>query len=435
MNKIPVKLNLKKLLHINQLKIFAGWKTKRFIIVLAGRRFGKSKIFAFFAVITCLLKRNAVVWFITPSYSVGEPSWKTTKHMVKATFPNQDAIIVRETDRTIEFPNGSMIYFKSGDRPDLLRGEGIDLAIIDEMEDLKLDQVWESALLPALMDKKGKAVMGGTPKVNPIFRKMYDEASKGKKDWAAFHFSSWDNPRLDPAEIEMVISNISQKAQQQEIDALFRKDEGNIYKTSYFTERMDILAAQQKKIATIISWDTASIARDDKNIAFSAGIVGWLLDDYRLFVRKVYQEKLQFVDLEHAVKKMAGEFITEQDMVDGKAVIIVEVKSTGKPLMDVLERTSEYRDILFGYNPKSSKDERAEVAAKWCEKGCVVLPYHTAPEAQEKGWLSAFEDQLYDLPNGLYRDMSDAFSQMCDYLANQFQTRLDVINSQKRRFN
>ena len=328
-----------------------------------------------------------------------------------------------------------MIFFKSADRPDLLRGEGIDLAILDEMEDMKLDQVWGSALLPALMDKQGKAIMGGTPKVNPIFRQLYEEAKKGKKGWVAFHFTSYDNPHLKVEEIDLIKENLSEKQIQQEIDAEFRKDEGNIYKTSYFTDRMDVTVASAKRIATIISWDTASLEREDKNVAYSAGIVGWLLDDYRLFIRKAFQKRLQFMDLEYAVKKMAAEFITEQDMVDGKSVIIVEAKSTGKPLLDVLERTSDYKNILFGYNPKSSKDERSEVAAKWCEKGMVVLPYHAAPEALEGDWLNVMEDQLYNLPNGLYRDMSDAFSQMCDYLSNQFQTRLEVLNSQKRRFN
>lgn len=421
MKKIQLKFKLQKILHNAQLQIYAALKDYRFIILLAGRRFGKSRIFCFVAFITALKKSNANIWFVYPSYKVGLPAWRTMKRLVKGVFKNSDAIIIRETARVIEFPNGSYIEFKSADDASSLRGEGLDLVILDEMNDMKLEEVWTSALLPSLMTTGGKALMGGTPKDNPKFAELYYEAEKGKEGWKAFHFTTYDNPMIPREEIELLKANQSEKQFAQEALAQFIKAEGNTFKASWFQTRMDI--GSVKPIATFISWDTASVVSNSS--AYSAGVVGQLLPDYRCLITKVYRKRLEFPELEYAVKKLADEYMS-QNLVG----IIIEYKSSGIAVAQSLKQTSEYADLIYTYNPKGNKEDRANIASKWVEKQCVLLPYHSA-ETDE--WLVPFEQEIFDFPNGIYRDQADSFSQLLDYMSNYFQQRLDILNSQKAR--
>lgn len=57
---------------------------------------------------------------------------------------------------------------------------------------------------------------------------------------------------------------------------------------------------------------------------------------------------------------------------------------------------------------------RAQQAALWCKRGCVLLPR----PSDAAPWLADFERQLFGFPDVEYKDMVDAFSQICIYVEN-----------------
>ncbi len=95
------------------------------------------------------------------------------------------------------------------DRPDTMRGVGLAYVVIDEYADMK-PQVFEQILRPALSDVKGGALFIGTPKGRNHFYELYQMAQRGEdEDWSSFHFTSFDNPLLDPKEIEAAKKSMS----------------------------------------------------------------------------------------------------------------------------------------------------------------------------------------------------------------------------------
>ena len=61
-------------------------------------------------------------------------------------------------------PGGGWLQFKTSEETDSLRGESIDLAIIDEAAHTRdLQNIWELALRPCLLDRKGSAWFISTP--------------------------------------------------------------------------------------------------------------------------------------------------------------------------------------------------------------------------------------------------------------------------------
>lgn len=186
---------------------------------------------------------------------------------------------------------------------------------------------------------------------------------------------------------------------------------GSIFKRGWFEQR-----GRGGGTARYISWDTAASMAD--TAAYSCGIVGELMPDYRLFIREVYRDRLEFPQLEYKVEELASKYKDRRDLHD----IIIEYKSSGVQVVQSLKQTSDVGDYIVMYTPKGDKIARAYEAAKWCEKGMVILP----PPSEDFPWMLDFEEELFKFPNSKYKDQVDAFSQLIDYLSHYLQQGLEA---------
>lgn len=181
---------------------------------------------------------------------------------------------------------------------------------------------------------------------------------------------------------------------------------GFIYKEKWF-ERKDI--DDSSAVAIFHSWDTASSVSDDA--AYSSGVVGYLTKDYRLFIREVYRERLEFPQLANKVEEIGFRYNQSKKL----HAIIIEEKSSGIALIQTIAQTSKstIRKYIKKFKPNADKITRASQAAVWCENGSVILP----PVSEDKfEWLFVFEDELFKFPNSKYKDQSDSFAQLIIYL-------------------
>lgn len=97
----------------------------------------------------------------------------------------------------------------------------------DEFDDWQ-PGLWESVIRPNLMTHKAKAMIGGTPKGK---RNIWQLSRLG--NFKEFHFSSYDNPDLDRAELDELVADAKQKGEDyylQEIMAEYIKPYGVVYK-------------------------------------------------------------------------------------------------------------------------------------------------------------------------------------------------------------
>lgn len=219
-------------LHEKQQEVYDS--EARFKVVTAGRRSGKT----FFAAVMMILKsledyapngrslQNSPVWYIAPTYGQGKDAvWKQLKTLARPL-----AKQIKEKDLTIIMPNDREIVLKGSDNEESLRGPSLGYVVLDEYADMK-PQVFEEIVSPALSDMEGDALFIGTPKGKNHFYKQWMYADKsGDQEWAAFHFTSKDNPLISLKEIESAKRRLSREAFDQEYNASFKTGGGKIFK-------------------------------------------------------------------------------------------------------------------------------------------------------------------------------------------------------------
>lgn len=163
-------------------------------------------------------------------------------------------------------------------------------------------------------------------------------------------------------------------------------------------------------VARWLSLDTAFEESDSS--AYSACLWFDLSPDYRLYLRHAERERLEFLEL----LKFTQENIVRANRDERLRGIIIENMASGKSLIQTLRKTlpPELASMVVSYDPIGDKTQRGRVAAVWCEKGCVLLPY----PHDDCPWLFEFEDELFKVPASTFKDYADAFSQGVDYLSN-----------------
>jgi phage terminase large subunit-like protein len=133
----------------------------------------------------------------------------------------------------ITLVNGAKIYVRGSDRPDTLRGVSLTFLVLDEVADIKAE-TWEKVLRASLSDKKGSALFIGTPKGRNWFFDMYNLGREGEDyDWKSWHFTTKDNPLIDPAEVEAAKKSLSSFAFKQEYEASFDNAGTDCFKESW----------------------------------------------------------------------------------------------------------------------------------------------------------------------------------------------------------
>ena len=194
----------------------------RFRVVACGRRAGKTYLGAIIAIETAL--RGKDVWWIAPTYEIGLIGLHTIKRLAAPV-----GFTENRTRRLIQFSKG-FIQVKSADKPDNLRGAGLDLAIFDEAA-LMPPEIWNEILRPTLMDRQGQALFLSTPKGLNWFHEIFRKGLEGESDWASFNFPTSTNiflPKIE-AEIEAAKAAMPDVLFKQEILAEFIDDVGGVF--------------------------------------------------------------------------------------------------------------------------------------------------------------------------------------------------------------
>ena len=166
----------------------------RFRVMMCGRRFGKSLISQNISIENGLA--NKKVAYITPTYQLGKTFFQEICKILPEKIYKKN-----ETDLTINFITGGQIRFFTGERLDALRGLKFHLVIIDEASYIaNLEDGWLNSIRPTLTDYKGLAIFLSTPRGKNFFYSLYMKG--GEPDWESFKFTTYDNPHIDPSEID-----------------------------------------------------------------------------------------------------------------------------------------------------------------------------------------------------------------------------------------
>lgn len=163
----------------------------RFIVLLCGRRWGKSLISQTISILHLL--SNKQVAYITPTYHLASVFFD---EMVNKLGP------IAKTNRselTIELLGGKLRFF-TGEKLDLLRGHKFHMVIVDEAAYIKnLKEGWERVIRATLTDYVGRAMFVSTPRGFDYF---YSLSQLENETWSTFKFTTYDNPYIPKEEID-----------------------------------------------------------------------------------------------------------------------------------------------------------------------------------------------------------------------------------------
>lgn len=197
--------------HEYQLEVHKALAYYRFVVVVAHRRWGKTECAIASLVLsaaTCEMQ-DGMYGYIAPYLKQAKAiAWRKLKRIVNAMFPNwrEAGVEKNEAELWIQLPNGARIQLYGADNADAMRGLYFDGVVIDEIADMKAD-VWNGVIRPALADRKGWAMMIGTPKGMNELYKFY---MRGQKDplWKSLMYAVTMTklPWLPPEEI-MALEN------------------------------------------------------------------------------------------------------------------------------------------------------------------------------------------------------------------------------------
>lgn len=209
---------------------------RRFRVVVAGRRWGKTQVSKISVIINAAKKPKQLIWYVAPTYQQARDiMWDD----LKASIPEAWIVKINETRMTIHLKNGSRIALKGADKPDSLRGVGLTFVVIDEAQDIK-KETWEEVLQPTLVSTNGHALFIGTPKAYNWLYDLYILGQRGdlvrdergrmvKNDWKSWQFPTITSPFIPKKEIIARKRDMDPKSFRQEFEASFEVMSGRVY--------------------------------------------------------------------------------------------------------------------------------------------------------------------------------------------------------------
>jgi predicted phage terminase large subunit-like protein len=400
-----------------QQKVYAD-KT-RFKVVAAGRRCGKSRLAAWTMIIRALQATGCTVFYVAPTQGQARDiMWSLLEELA---FPVLTSKHVNNME--MKLVNGSRICLKGADRPDTMRGVSLEYLVMDEYADMK-QQVWEEILRPALADRKGDALFIGTPKGRNHFYDLfvYADKSEDDKSYKAWHFTSYDNEKLDPEEINLAKQSMSSYAFRQEFLASFEALGSEIFKEEWIQFDEEEPSIGDYYIAVDLAGFTDNSSPNKKNKRLDNTAISVVkVNEHGWYVKEVIYGRW-------TLDKTAEKIFNAVERYRPISVGIergISKQAVMSPLMDLMKQRSRYFRVEELSHGNQKKVDRIVWALQGrFENGRVTL---------NKGeWNGEFLDQLFQFPNHLvHDDLIDSLAYIDQLAVVSYNTDLlDMIDNE-----
>ena len=311
----------------HQLKVHELLDGKRFAVVVAHRRFGKTV-----AALNHLIREAVLNEQETPRYAYIAPTYGQAKrvawdYLVKYTQPLGGTTNISEL--RVDFW-GRRIQLYGSDNPDSLRGQFFDGVIVDEVGDQN-PKIWTDIIRPSIVDRKGWCLFIGTPKGHNHFKELRDRANK-EEGWGLLEFKASETGVVDRTELSAAKNEMGESKYAQEFECSFDAPvEG-----SYYGELLGEL--EEKK-------HMQEIPREELSRTFTAWDLG-MGDSTSIWVAQLVGTEVRLIDyyenhgvgLDHYVK-----WIKDNDYSKAEHILPHDVRvrelGTGKSRLEMLEES------------------------------------------------------------------------------------------------
>lgn len=337
---------------------------KRWGVIVVHRRAGKT-ILAILHLIhrACKIeKQNARFAYIAPLLKQAKSiSWSYLKQYATK-IPGTS---VHESELRVVLPNGAEIRLLGADNPDSLRGIYLDGVVLDEVSNLSKD-LWDSVLRPALADRRGWALLMGTPAGINLLSEVYFQA-RGNPDWYSGLFTVEQTDALDKDEVAALKREMTVTAFAREMLCDFSAAVDNVLLSVHEVEaasKRHALPPHYELAPKILGVDVARQG-DDRSVIFRRqGIAS--------FTPKVFRG-MGAMELAAHVALEATEWSPEAIFIDG----------SGGYGAGVIDRLRQLRhrctEVQFGGKADDPRfaNKRAEMhfrMAEWVKQSGIIPP-------------------------------------------------------------
>lgn len=269
----------------------------RFLIVDAGRRWGKS-LTALNWLLKSAWEQRGENWWVVPIYKIGLISWRK----LVAGVPSEAVKKLSQVEMRMELISGGAIEIRSADNPENLRGEGIKSLVIDEAARVQ-PEAWQEVLRPSLSDTGGRALFISTPKGRNFF---FDLWTKGQDPlqgvYQSWKYPSWDNPKIPQSDIAQARESLPSDVFKQEYEGEFLEDSAGVFRNIKACIRGDLERPVDGKryyggldLARLTDFTVLAIIDDDNHLCFFDRFnkIDWTFQKARIIEAvKAYNAKL-----------------------------------------------------------------------------------------------------------------------------------------------
>jgi len=279
-----------------------------------GRQFGKSMLGLNQMLYWAINDQGCNIAWVSPVY---KQSKKVFSDFEKYT-QNSGLFDFNKSELLIEGMS-SKIQFFSGERPDNIRGNTFDYLIVDEMAFCR-KELWDEVLSATVLVKGKKVLFISTPKGKNHFHSLYMRPNYDER-YKSFTFTSYENPMIDPREIDERRASLPEY----------------VFKQEYLAEFIDGGTGIFKNVRECIG-----VASSGKNFG---GLDIGRADDYTVLTilneqkQMVHCERWRQMEWVNIIEKVAA-LITKYN-----AMTAVEVNNQGDVFFELLQK--KCRNLVY----------------------------------------------------------------------------------------
>tara|TARA_R100001224_G_C4018978_1_gene148702 strand:- start:615 stop:1838 length:1224 start_codon:yes stop_codon:yes gene_type:complete len=315
-------------------------------------------------------------WWIAPIYSQAEIAFRRLK-----TMQQDKGNIYNNSNLSITIPNGAMVWFKGGDKPDSLYGEDVHAAVIDEASRCK-EEVWAAVRSTITATQAPVRIIGNVKGRKNWAYQLARKAKSGLDNWHYSKITAKDAVEggiLQADEVEEAKRDLPQNVFQELYMAEPSDDEGNPFGVSAI---YDCVKPMSNKAPVVWGWDLA------KSTDYTWGV--GIDEDGNVCRSERFQNAWEITLQE--IKRLTGD-----------TPALIDSTGVGDAIMEFLAKAgNNYTGFKFTSSSKQQLMERLSVA--------IQQKQITYPEGLLLDELLSFEyvytrtGVQYSAPSGLHDD-------------------------------
>lgn len=349
-------------------------ESRRFNVVVCGRRFGKTTL-GIDRLTGPALEGYPVAWF-SPTYKMLAEVWRESVRILRPVISRPNV-----QERRLELVTGGVVEMWSLDQPDAARGRKYKRVVVDEAAMVRaLQDAWQAVIRPTLTDFEGDGYFLSTPKGLNFFHQMYawgqDEL---RPEWMSWQMPTLSNPHIKASEVEAARRELPERIFAQEYLARFLEGIGSV-----FRRVQDAATATQQDAPT-------------PGHRYILGVDWGKLNDFTVLTVldldgrcQVWLDRFNQIDYQLQLARLRAVYERFQPVT-----IIAERNSMGEPIIEQIHR--EGMRVQPFTTTNATKAQAIDALALAFERGDLRI----LDDPVLIGELQAYESER--LPSGLLR--------------------------------